>query len=52
MSDKPIEPTQEMINAGIKELIDNCGIDYLSDDALSDTVCFIWQAMYLAHSKE
>ena len=49
MSNKPIQPTEEMIEAGIREVIENLDIDYLTDDELSDAVVFIWQAMYQAH---
>lgn len=54
MSNKPIEPTMEMLDKGVKEIKlcfpefmgDDCEYDY---DALCDAACFIWQAMYQAH---
>lgn len=58
MSNKPIQPTMEMMDKGVKEIKacfpefrdeSQCDYDY---DALCDAACFIWQAMYLAHSKE
>ncbi|EIH4118716.1 hypothetical protein CHO22_003623 [Escherichia coli] len=49
MSNKPIQPTEEMIEAGIREVIENFDIDYLTDDELSDAVVLIWQAMYQVH---
>jgi hypothetical protein len=47
-----LQPTEEMIQAGIKELEDN-GVDISTlwgdiDISVEDLVCFIWQAMYSA----
>lgn len=47
MSD--LQPTAEMIEAGIKELKDNgVDIDFLWGDIeirIEDLLCFVWQAM-------
>lgn len=52
MRDLPLQPSQEMISAGISELIQvdeyrhlyNSG-DGPGDEELEDLVVFIWQAM-------
>lgn len=49
MSNKPIQPTEEMIEAGIKELMENIDVESMTNDEMSDAVVFIWQAMYQAH---
>lgn len=52
MSWKPLEPSEEMIDAGINQAVEQCPeIDHLDQDELSDLVCFIWQAMYSAHKE-
>lgn len=45
-----IQPTEEMIEAGINQLLEELpGIeDEVEHDQLSDTVTFIWQAMLAA----
>lgn len=50
-----IQPTEAMIEAGIKELdtiFSHGELDHFEDDALSDAVVFIWQAMASAKNKE
>lgn len=49
MCNKPIQPTEEMIEAGIQELMENIDVECMADDEISDTVVFIWKAMYHAH---
>lgn len=49
MSNKPIQPTEEMIDAGIQELMENIDVESMTNDEMSDAVVFIWQAMYQAH---
>ena len=49
MSNKPIQPTEEMIESGIRELTENIDVECMTDDEMSDAVVFIWQAMYQAH---
>lgn len=49
MSNKPIQPTKEMIEAGIRELMENIDVESMTNDDMSDAVVFIWQAMYQAH---
>ncbi|VDZ84362.1 hypothetical protein U0026_16825 [Kluyvera intermedia] len=44
-----LQPTQAMIDAGIKELIEN-GVDIETlwgdiEISLEDLLCFVWQAM-------
>lgn len=49
---KPLEPSEEMINAGINQAVEQFPeIDHLDQDELSDLVCFIWQAMHSAHKE-
>jgi len=45
-----IQPTEEMIEAGINQLLEELpGIDdEVEHDQLSDTVVFVWQAMLAA----
>lgn len=48
---KPLEPTKEMLEAGIEELKEELSgllidVEELADHELSDVVCFIWQAMW------
>lgn len=47
---KPIQPTEEMIQAGIEQLLTELpGLeDDVDEEQLSDVVCFIWQAMWTA----
>lgn len=47
---KPIQPTEEMIKAGIEQLLTELtGLeDYVDEEQLSDVVCFVWQAMWTA----
>jgi|GEM_PF-5699400 len=63
MADKPLQPTEEMIEAGIDELWDilPCTMDQLQYETadkeefnalLSNVVCFVWQAMYGKAPKE
>lgn len=50
-----IQPTKAMIEAGIKELetiFSPRELDDMSEEDLSDTVVFIWQAMASARNKE
>lgn len=49
MSNKPIQPTEEMIEAGILKLMENIDVESMTNDEMSDAVVFIWQAMYQAH---
>lgn len=49
MSNKPLKPTEEMIEAGIRELMENTDIESMTNDEMSDAVVFIWKAMYHAH---
>ncbi|HFD3847243.1 hypothetical protein IHE77_13930 [Serratia ureilytica] len=52
MSWKPLEPTEEMIEAGMQQAVEQCPeIDHLDQSEMSDLVCFIWQAMYSAHKE-
>lgn len=43
-----IQPTEEMIKAGVDQLLEDVpGLeDSVSEEQLSDTVVFIWQAMF------
>lgn len=45
-----MQPTEEMLKAGIDQLLDVIpGIeDEVDEEQLSDAVCFIWQAMIQA----
>ncbi|HBM2190082.1 TPA: hypothetical protein LUK26_005014 [Escherichia coli] len=52
MNNKLIQPTEEMIEAGIRELMENIDVECMTDDEMSDTVVFIWQAMYQAHTEK
>lgn len=47
---KPIQPTEEMIKAGIEQLLTELpGLeDCVDEEELSDVVCFVWQAMWTA----
>lgn len=47
---KPIQPTEEMIKAGIEQrLTELPGLeDDVDEEQLSDVVCFVWQAMWTA----
>lgn len=50
-----LQPTKAMIEAGIKELemiFSPRELDDFDEDALSDAVVFIWQAMASARNKE
>ena len=49
MSNKPIQPTEEMIEEGIKELMENIDVESMTSDEMSDAVVFIWKAMFQAH---
>lgn len=53
MSYMPLMPTEEMIKAGVEELMDNIhGLDDEMDfNELSDVVVFVWQAMYAEHKQ-
>lgn len=48
MSDRivPLVPTAEMLEAGRAELVEQVPDCDLTEDEISDLVCFVWQAMY------
>lgn len=50
MSNKQLQPTEAMLEAGVNELLNNIhGLeDDVDDEQLQDAVCFIWQAMHAA----
>lgn len=47
---KPLEPTQEMLDAGVEQLLQEIpGIeDGVDEERLQDAICFVWQAMWAA----
>lgn len=44
-----IQPTDEQISAGIKQLLEDApSLEDMEEDELSDLVVFVWQAMVAA----
>lgn len=46
---KPLIPTKDMVDAGVKELAGMMSVGDMEVDELSDVVVFVWQAMYCMH---